>query len=76
MHVLERMKPWPAHYANRSNFISKIPEDEYETYDFSIRPEGVIFEDSGNEQNLNQWVDTHEIYCNRCSWHGMKKEVE
>lgn len=57
-------------------FYVKDPEDQFETYEFQIRSGDIDFEDPEDQAAASQLAATNEIFCSRCSWHGLKKQVE
>jgi hypothetical protein len=58
------------------HFYVKDPDDEFETYEFQVQKEGLDFQDPDQKELASPLVATGEIYCSRCSWHGLKKQIE
>jgi hypothetical protein len=56
------------------DFFVKHPDDEFETFEFSVAEGRVAFHatDAGAAPDVQ--ADT-ETYCNRCSWHGRLKDL-
>ncbi len=54
-------------------FYIKDPEDEYETFEFSVSDGRVTFSEIGNN---SQPVDGQtRIHCNDCSWKGCFEDI-
>jgi hypothetical protein len=58
------------------DFFVKDPEDEYETFEFSVAGGEVRFSADGEGQPAADVRATTETFCNRCAWHGKFGELE
>ena len=57
------------------HFYVKDPDDEYEIYEFRYRDGEILFEDPDPEAAVDEIDTKHEIYCQRCTWHGKKDAI-
>jgi RNase P subunit RPR2 len=57
------------------NFFVKDPADEYETYDFELKGDSVVFNPGAADLGLEIKPDT-EVFCERCSWHDRFQELK
>jgi len=57
------------------DFFVKDPEDEFETYEFSVASGAVRFSAEAEDTPVPEVRDTTETFCNRCSWHGKYQEL-
>lgn len=58
------------------HFYVKDPDDEFETYEFQVSKEGIDFQDAEQKSHASGLVEKGEIFCSRCSWHGLKKQID
>jgi hypothetical protein len=58
------------------NFFIKSPDDEFETYEFSIAGGEVSFRPDAQDAPVPNVQETTEAFCNRCSWHGEFQELK
>lgn len=56
------------------NFFVKNPDDEFETFEFSVASGEVRFD--ADEQGAPEVREATETFCNRCSWHGKLQELK
>jgi hypothetical protein len=56
-------------------FFVKDPEDEFETYEFSVESGAVRFSADAEGSPIPDFRDATETFCNRCSWHGKYQEL-
>lgn len=57
------------------DFYVKDPEDEYETFEFSVAGGRVEFQGAEAGAAPGVQEDT-ETFCNRCSWHGRINDLK
>ena len=57
------------------DFYIKNPDDEFETYEFSVGSGEVRFSADGDEPSAADVRDTTETFCNRCAWHGKLEDL-
>ncbi|MEJ2101230.1 MAG: hypothetical protein P8X68_14820 [Desulfobacterales bacterium] len=57
------------------NFFVKDPDDEYETYDFELKGDSVVFNPGAVDISPEVKPDT-EIFCERCSWHDKFQKLK
>ena len=58
------------------NFFVKDPDDEYETYDFELKGEEVVYHSEAEASGSpDVKVDT-EVFCEKCSWHDKFQELK
>jgi hypothetical protein len=55
-------------------FFVKDPDDEFETYEFSVTSGEVRF--GADAEAAPEIRETTETFCNKCSWHGKFQEVK
>jgi len=58
------------------NFFLKNPNDEFETYEFSVASGDVSFSGDADGAPAEGVQKTTETFCNRCSWHGPFQELK
>ena len=57
------------------NFFVKDPDDEYETYDFELKGDSVVFNQAAAAGKPEVEADT-EVFCERCSWHDKFQQLK
>ena len=57
-------------------FYVKNPEDEFETFEFSVASGGVRFSADAEDAAAPEVQEATETFCNRCSWHGKFQELK
>ena len=58
------------------NFFVKDPDDEYETYGFELKDDGVVFNpEDADAEHPDLKADT-EVFCEKCSWHHAFQELK
>jgi hypothetical protein len=57
------------------HFYIKDPEDEYETYEFDLKGNQVVFASGEDETQTPQVAEDTEAYCDNCAWHGKMNEL-
>ena len=57
------------------DFFVKDPDDQYETFDFELKGESVVFKPEAAESNPEVKPDT-EVFCERCSWHDKFQQLK
>ena len=58
------------------NFFVKDPEDEFETYEFELKGEGVVFGADAAEADSVEVNGDTEVFCEKCSWHDRFQELK
>mgnify|MGYP000444021411 FL=1 len=58
------------------NFFVKDPEDEYETYEFELKGEEVVFVHEATESDSAEVNADTEVFCEKCSWHDKFLELK
>ncbi len=56
-------------------FYVKDPDDEFETYEFTLGDGGISFESGTDAAEAPALEDGTETFCNKCSWHGKLGEL-
>lgn len=54
-------------------FYIKDDDDQYETHEFTAKPDGIRFEEC--EKDASQLAADCEVFCTRCAWHGPLNQV-
>jgi hypothetical protein len=57
-------------------FFVKDPEDEFETYEFSVVSGAVRFRTEAEDAPAPEVTDATETFCNKCAWHGKLQELK
>jgi hypothetical protein len=57
-------------------FYLKHPEDEFETFEFSVASGAVRFSTDAEVAGFPEVREATETFCNRCSWHGPFQELK
>jgi len=57
------------------NFFVKDPDDEYETYDFELKGDSVVFNQQAADSSAEVKPET-EVFCERCSWHDRFQQLK
>ena len=57
------------------NFFVKDADDEYETYDFELKGDSVVFNQEAAAGNPEVKPET-EVFCERCSWHDRFQQLK
>jgi uncharacterized Zn finger protein (UPF0148 family) len=58
------------------NFFVKAPDDEYETYEFELKDDAVVYHSEAEASGSpDVKVDT-EVFCEKCSWHDKFQELK
>ena len=58
------------------NFFVKDPDDEYETYEFELKGEEVVFDPGTGESERAEVKNDTEVFCEKCSWHDRFQELK
>jgi hypothetical protein len=58
------------------NFFVKNPDDEFETYEFSVASGDVHFGADAEAAASPEIQETTETFCNKCSWHGKFQDLK
>jgi hypothetical protein len=58
------------------DFFIKDPQDEFETYEFSVSGGELRFRADAEGAEVPEVRDATETYCNRCAWHGRYQELK
>jgi len=58
------------------DFFVKDPDDEYETYAFSVGSGEIVVSENTDASECPAIGDETHIYCDQCSWHGKFKELK
>jgi hypothetical protein len=58
------------------DFFVKDPEDEFETFEFSVASGDVSFSAEAEDASAPEVQETTETFCSRCSWHGNFQELK
>jgi uncharacterized protein YbaR (Trm112 family) len=59
-----------------NHFYVKDPADEFEIYEFEYRDGRMQFADPQGLSHAPEIEKDGKIYCQRCSWHGKKSQVQ
>jgi hypothetical protein len=57
-------------------FFVKDPDDDFETYGFSVASGNVRFSADAEDPAPPAVQEATETYCNRCSWHGKLQDLK
>jgi hypothetical protein len=57
-------------------FYIKDPDDEFETYEFSVAEGEVRFSAGAEGKSAEDVQETTPTFCNRCAWHGKLEELK
>jgi hypothetical protein len=58
------------------NFFVKDADDEYETYDFELKGEAVVFNPEAAESDSPEVKSDTEVFCEKCTWHDKFQELK
>lgn len=58
------------------HFFIKNPDDEFETYEFSVASGQVRFGEDAEAASAPEVRGTTETFCNKCSWHGKFQDLK
>jgi hypothetical protein len=58
------------------DFFVKDPEDEFETYGFSVADGDLRFGAEADGGPVPEVRAATETFCNKCSWHGKFQELK
>ena len=65
----------PCPICKSDQFFVKNPDDDYEIYEFFYKDGEIEFTDADSEIGADQVGEKHEIYCQRCAWHGKRGAI-
>ncbi len=51
------------------NFFVKDPADQYETYEFELQGEDVVFDAGAAKSDAAHLDSDTEVFCEKCTWH-------
>ena len=57
------------------NFFVKDPDEKYETYDFELKGDRVVFNPGAADISPEAKPDT-EAFCERCFWHDKFQQLK
>jgi hypothetical protein len=57
-------------------FFVKDPDDDYETFEFELKDDGVVFTPDAAESDSPEVKNDTEIFCDKCSWHDKFQELK
>jgi hypothetical protein len=58
------------------NFFVKDPDDEYETHEFELKGQDVVFNHEAAESNSPEVKSDTEVFCEKCAWHDKFQELK
>ncbi|MGD2099747.1 MAG: hypothetical protein PVG35_19380 [Desulfobacterales bacterium] len=58
------------------NFFVKDPDDAYETCEFELKGEDVVFDPDAAESDCAKVNGDTEVFCEKCSWHDKFQELK
>jgi hypothetical protein len=58
------------------NFFVKDPDDEYETFEFALKDDSVVFSPNTDESDSPEVKSETEVFCEKCSWHDKFQELK
>ncbi|MDX1708446.1 MAG: hypothetical protein R3274_07590 [Desulfobacterales bacterium] len=58
------------------SFFVKDPDDEYETYEFELKGEDVVFDPETTDSTSAEVKSDTEVFCDKCSWHDKFGELK
>ena len=58
------------------NFFVKDPDDEYETHEFELKGQDVVFNPGAAESDSPEVKRDTEIFCEKCAWHDKFEELK
>ena len=58
------------------NFFVKDAEDEYETREFELKGQDVVFNPAAAESDSPEVKSDTEIFCEKCAWHDKFQELK
>ena len=58
------------------NFFVKDPDDEYETHEFELKGQDVVFNSEGAESDSPDLKADTEVFCEKCTWHDKFQELK
>ncbi|MGD8343798.1 MAG: hypothetical protein PVI38_13145 [Desulfobacterales bacterium] len=58
------------------NFFVKDSEDEYETCEFELKGDDVVFDPESAESDCAEVNSDTEVFCEKCSWHDTFQELK
>ena len=57
-------------------FYVKDPDDEFETYEFTLKNGEIVFSDEVDESASLPMGDETSTHCNRCAWNGRLQDLK
>ena len=58
------------------NFFVKDPDDKYETHEFELKGQDVVFNSGAAEFHHPDLKADTEVFCEKCAWHDRFKELK
>ena len=58
------------------NFFVKDPDNEFETYEFELKGEAVIFNAGVGDSDSAEVKSDTKVFCEKCSWHDKFQELK
>ena len=58
------------------NFFVKDPDDEYETHEFELKGQDIVFNPEAAESNSLKVKSGTEVFCDKCAWHDKFQELK
>jgi hypothetical protein len=58
------------------NFFVKDPDDEYETFEFELKDDSVVFNENAAESESPEVKSETEVFCEKCSLHDKFQELK
>ena len=58
------------------SFYLKDPDDEYETYEFELKGEDVVFDAEAADSDPAAVKSDTEVFCEKCTWHDKFQELK
>ena len=57
-------------------FFVKDPDDEYETHEFELKDDSVVFDSEAEDSGSPDVKADTEIFCEKCAWHDKFEELK
>ena len=58
------------------NFFVKDPDDEFETCEFELKGEAVIFDAESGDCDSTEVKGDTEVFCEKCAWHDKFQKLQ
>ena len=58
------------------NFFVKDPDDEYETFEFELKDDTLVYNSEADESGSPGVKADTEVFCEKCTWHDKFQELK